>query len=126
MRMERYDLLPFDEWFPILTQQHQAVAFGYFEALIHLGDVNKLGMEQARIRSLNNVMSQAGFSMDLVEDFADETLDLLREITSAVGEGRDAASVLLEKFNDDMVQNYIISHLRVSWEYFIETCNRTC
>lgn len=90
------------------------MAFGYFEALIHLGDVNKLGMEQARLRSLNNVMSQAGFSMMLVEDFADETLDLLRNITSAISEGRDAAAILLEKFNDEMVQNYIITHLRVS------------
>lgn len=90
------------------------MAFGYFEALIHLGDVNKLGMEQARLRSLNNVMAQAKYSMMLVEDFADETLELLSNITSAVREGRDAAGVLLEKFNDDMVQNYIITYLRVS------------
>lgn len=90
------------------------MAFGYFEALIHLGDVNKLGMEQARLRSLNNIMSQAGYSMMLVEDFADETLDLLRGITSAITEGRDAAAVLMEKFNDDGIQNYIITHLRVS------------
>lgn len=90
------------------------MAFGYFEALIHFGDVNKLGLEQARLRSLNNVMSQAGFSMDMVEEFADETLTLLRDITSAVNEGRDAATILMERFNDEFVQNYIIVHLRVS------------
>lgn len=70
-------------------------------------------MEQARIRSLNNVIAQAGYSMDMVEEFTDETLGLLREITSAVIEGDDAAGLLLEKFNDDMIQNYIIHHLRV-------------
>lgn len=99
------------------------MAFGYFEALIHLGDATKFGMEQARIRSLNNVMREAGFSMMLVEDFADETLGLLREIASLMNEGGDATVALHEKFNDDMVQNYIITHLRVSQEHLFTTCD---
>ena len=71
-------------------------------------------MEEARLRSLGNVVLQAGFSQMVFEDFADTTYDLLRELANAVNENQDAVAVLLERFNEDMVQDYIISHLRVS------------
>jgi ubiquitin thioesterase protein OTUB1 len=90
------------------------VAFGYFEALIHYGDANKIAVEQARLTSMSNIMTQAGYTAMLFEDFVDETIDLLRQVGSAVSEGRDAIELLMEKFNDDNLQLYIITHLRVS------------
>lgn len=88
------------------------MAFGYFETLIHLGDGNKFYEELARLRSLSNVCNQAGFDLALYEDFADETYDLLKKLPEAVAVG-NAEEVLLEMFRDEMVQNYIITHLRV-------------
>ena len=48
----------------------------------------------------------------MFEDFTDETFDLLRDIANAAQTG-DAESVLLEAFNDEMLQNYVIAHLKV-------------
>ena len=48
----------------------------------------------------------------LYEDFAEVTFDLLREAASAVQAG-NAEDVLLETFNDDSQQNYIMTHLKV-------------
>ncbi|EME86592.1 uncharacterized protein MYCFIDRAFT_162177 [Pseudocercospora fijiensis CIRAD86] len=90
----------------------RAVAFGYFEALIHHGDGNRFGMEEARLRSLGNVVLQSGYSQMVYEDFADTTYELLRELANAVNENVDAVALLLERFNEDIVQDYIISHLR--------------
>jgi len=89
------------------------VAFGYFETLIHLGDNNKFYEELARLRSLGNVCNQAGYDSFLYEDFAEETSDLLKKLMEALPVG-NAEEVLLEVFNDDAVQNYLITHLKVS------------
>jgi ubiquitin thioesterase protein OTUB1 len=89
------------------------VAFGYFEALIQHGDANRIAVEQARLTSMSNIMAQAGCEMMIMEDFSDMTFDLLRELGSAVSKGEDAGALLMEKFNDDTVQIYIITHLKV-------------
>lgn len=89
------------------------MAFGYYEALIHHGDLNRFGMEEARLKSIAPLLMQAGFEPMMMEDFADAAYDLLREIANAVAEGLDARALLVERFNDDGVQNYIITYLRV-------------
>ena len=88
------------------------MAFGYFETLIHLGDGNKFLEEETRLRSLSNVLNAAGYDAMLYEDFADETFELLRKVASAVQTGT-AEDVLLETFNDETLQNYVITHLKV-------------
>lgn len=90
-----------------------AVAFGYYEALIHHGDLNRFGMEEARLKSIAPLMTQAGFNPTVIDDFADEAFDLLRELANAMAEGLDAGGLLVDKFNDDVVQNYIITYMRV-------------
>ncbi|KAL9526824.1 Ubiquitin thioesterase [Sphaerulina musiva] len=90
----------------------RAVAFGYYEALIHHGDLNRFGMEEARLKSIAPLLIQAGFEPMMMEDFADAAYDLLREIANAAAEGLDALSLLLERFNDEMLQDYIITYLR--------------
>lgn len=62
---------------------------------------------------MSNVCNQAGFDVDIFQDFADETYELLKKLPEALSVG-NAEGVLLETFSDDMVQNYIITHLRVS------------
>lgn len=89
-----------------------AVAFGYFEALIHHGDTDRFGMEEARLRSMSNIMVQAGFDEMLIEDFAEETIGLLRKVGDAIPLGT-AEDVLDETFNDQMTQDYIITYIRV-------------
>ncbi|KAM3422311.1 hypothetical protein BST61_g2670 [Cercospora zeina] len=90
----------------------RAVAFGYYEALIHYGDLNRFGMEEARLKSIAPLMTQAGFNLSVIEDFSDEAFGLLRELANAMAEGLDAATLLVDKFNDDGVQNYIITYMR--------------
>ncbi|PIA98140.1 Ubiquitin thioesterase otubain-like [Cercospora beticola] len=90
----------------------RAVAFGYYEALIHHGDLNRFGMEEARLKSIAPLMTQAGFNPTVIDDFADEAFDLLRELANAMAEGLDAGGLLVDKFNDDVVQNYIITYMR--------------
>lgn len=93
---------------------HTAIAFGYFEALIYQGDGNKFLEEETRLRSLSNTMVQAGMDPMMFEDFTDETFDLLRSIANAAQTG-NAENVLLEAFNDEMLQNYVIAHLKVQF-----------
>lgn len=92
----------------------RAIAFGYFEALIHLGDSHKFLEEETRLRSLSNVLNSAGFDPLLYEDFADEAYELLRKVSNALPAG-NADAVLHEAFNDDTLQNYIITHLKVGF-----------
>jgi len=69
--------------------------------------------EEARLRSLVNVLNAAGFEPFTYEDFADETFELLRKVASALPAGN--ADVLLhDTFNDENgPQNYIVTHLKV-------------
>lgn len=94
------------------TDKSVAIAYGYFETLIHLGDGHKFLEEETRLRSLINTCVAAGFEEMMIEDFADVTFDLLRKVANGMHDGT-AEGILHEAFNDDMMQNYIITHFRV-------------
>ena len=89
-----------------------AVAFGYLERLLYIGDSGKFYEEEARLRSLSNVLNQAGFEPYLYEDFADELFGLIRSIANAINEG-NGEEVLMNAFNDESIQNYVITHFKV-------------
>nr|POF05449.1 hypothetical protein CFP56_69475 [Quercus suber] len=89
-----------------------AIAFGYFEALLRFGEVNKFANEEARLRSLVNVVSTAGVDLGLYADFADEVYELLRKARQALRTS-NAEIILLETFNDETTQNYIITCFKV-------------
>jgi hypothetical protein len=89
-----------------------AVAFGYLERLLYIGDTGKFYEEEARLRSLSNVLNQAGFESYLYEDFADELFTLIRSIANAITEG-NGDEVLMNAFNDESIQNYVITHFKV-------------
>jgi len=59
-----------------------------------------------------NVIGAAGIDTLLIEDFADEALDILRMVRDSLHAG-SADEVLHKAFNDDMKQNYVITYLRV-------------
>ena len=90
-----------------------AIAFGYIEALVNNGEGNRFLEEETRLRSLSNVMSAAGFDSYMFEDIADVTYELLRKVASALQTG-NAEDVVLEAFNDEETQNYVMTHLKVS------------
>ena len=100
---------PLDE----LLRHGQAILFGYFEALLRLGDPMKVLAEESRLKSLNNLLNAVGFQEDLYEDFVDETLSLLRETATSIP-CQDNGAALLSSFNDAGVSNAIITHFRVS------------
>ena len=94
------------------TNINTAVAFGYLERLLFIGDSGKCYQEEARLRSLSNVLNQAGFEPYLYEDFADAVFTLIRSIADAINDG-NGDEVLMNAFNDESVQNYVITHFKV-------------
>ena len=52
------------------------------------------------------------------EDFVNETLDLMGQLSQSLTK-TDAETTLLTLFNDETVQNYIITHLKVSTFSFV-------
>lgn len=79
---------------------------------MHLGDANKFLEEETRLRSLTNVVTSAGIDLMLFEDFADEAYDLLRKCRDTLNTA-NAETALIEAFNDESLQNYIITYLKV-------------
>jgi ubiquitin thioesterase protein OTUB1 len=67
--------------------------------------------EETRLKSLGNVINMAGYSQFIWEDFADEIYSLLRKCMSASSANSEA--FLLEHFNNEEVQNQIITYLKV-------------
>lgn len=95
-----------------LTHDPPAIAFGYFEALLHIGDVAKFDVEEARLVSMSNLLNLAGFSEDVYIDFADEAYDLLRKLGASLQVG-NGSTLLLEAFNDMSVSMGIITYVKV-------------
>ncbi|KAL8696048.1 MAG: hypothetical protein Q9201_007849 [Fulgogasparrea decipioides] len=91
----------------------EALAFGYFEALLHSGEPSRVFAEVARLTSLNNLLDTVGYPRDIYEDFVDETLQLLKR-TATMTSDHDAAAALLTSFTQQGVCNAIIMHFRVS------------
>jgi ubiquitin thioesterase protein OTUB1 len=89
-----------------------AIAFGYFEALLHVADVAKFDVEEARLISMNNLLNLAGFSEDVYIDFAEEAYDLLRKLGASLHVG-DGATLLLDAFNQTHVSLAIITYVKV-------------
>lgn len=69
--------------------------------------------EEARLRSLVNIVKSAGIAPEIYDDFTFETFTLMRDLSTAMRNGT-AEGILLERFNDEHVQNYIITQFKVS------------
>ncbi|KAK5159123.1 hypothetical protein LTR04_005109 [Oleoguttula sp. CCFEE 6159] len=97
-----------------------AIAFTYFEALIRIGDVSKVLEEETRLRSLENVLDVAGYKKEVYEDFEDETFELLQRTAESL-QTSDPGTTLLHSFNDESIQNSIITHLKVLTAAWMKT-----
>ncbi|KAI5812885.1 peptidase C65 Otubain-domain-containing protein [Pyronema omphalodes] len=86
-----------------------AIAFGYFEQLLKLGDVNRIGMEHARVASLNGLLSMAGIASYIYEDFTDVTFELFKIMAA----GKVDLTALVNYFNDESFSNAIVMHFRL-------------
>jgi hypothetical protein len=92
-----------------------AIAFAYFEALLRVGDGNKLQEEEARLNSMGNLLEHIGYSRDIWIDFADEAFELLRKLASSLHNVDGAAAdILLQSFNDMGVSMAIITYFKAS------------
>jgi ubiquitin thioesterase protein OTUB1 len=88
----------------------RAVAFGYFETLIRLGDKAKIEREEIRVRSMENVLREniPDYNHDLYEDFLDLCLSTFTDILHT--ENPDAA--LFAAFNDNNTSMSIIASFK--------------
>lgn len=91
----------------------QALAFGYFEALLNSTDRDTIARESARLKSYNNLLNVVGYNPDLYSDFIQETFDLLDLIAANVG-STDGEEKLVGSFNNDGISSSIITHFRVN------------
>ncbi|KAL6713587.1 hypothetical protein ACLMJK_009052 [Lecanora helva] len=97
-----------------------ALAFGYFETLLRLGDAAKIRVEAARLRSCNTMLLATGFSEDAFDLFVDETVDLL-EKTAASLPNHDGGASLLTAFNDAGRSSAITYHFRLLTSAWMKT-----
>jgi ubiquitin thioesterase protein OTUB1 len=79
--------------------------------------------EETRLKSLGNVINMAGYSQFIWEDFADEIYALLRKCMSASSANSEA--FLLEHFNNEEIQNQIITYLKVRYTITQEAQSHT-
>ncbi|ORY19742.1 peptidase C65 Otubain-domain-containing protein [Clohesyomyces aquaticus] len=92
----------------------RAIAFTYYEALLRVGDVGLFQQEQARLKSMHNLLNAANFPEHVYIDFVDEAFELLDKLQNSVrlmdGTGADT---LLQAFNDMSVAMAIITYFKL-------------
>ena len=91
-----------------------AIAFTYFEALLHTGDVSRLDHEKGRLDSLGNMLENIGYSRDIWIDFAEEAFELLDKFANSLRtmDGQ-AENILLRTFNNMNESMAIITYVKV-------------
>jgi ubiquitin thioesterase protein OTUB1 len=69
--------------------------------------------ELTRIKSLNTLMDQVGQEEHLYEIFVDATEDVFASISTAIQNGAQDESFLVDAFNEEYSSNSVITHFRV-------------
>ncbi|KAK7743911.1 hypothetical protein SLS53_003933 [Cytospora paraplurivora] len=91
----------------------RAIGFCYFELLIQQGNQEFVDGEILRLRQLNDyLVNEGGHDPSLVEDFLEETFELLKELSTSIHDPDTSLAVLTTKFNDDASMG-ILYHLRL-------------
>ncbi|KAK1758692.1 putative ubiquitin thioesterase [Echria macrotheca] len=92
----------------------RAIAFGYFETLLSLGNKAELDAERQRIESLNAFIQTAGGHPDYVyQPMADETIELFDRLSAVFSSPEAAMTELLDSFNNAEIAGAIIYHFRL-------------
>ena len=89
----------------------QALAFGYFETLLRLGDASKMLEEAARFRAFEALMHTVG-PLDLYEDFIEPTAELLEQ-QAATLPNHDGGAALQAIFNDEAPSSQLTYSFKV-------------
>ncbi|KAI9796063.1 MAG: hypothetical protein M1835_004729 [Candelina submexicana] len=92
----------------------------YFETLVRLGDKERLQIEEARLKSLDNLLRSVGWEEHAYEDFVEETILLLRSTAASIPV-TDGGAALLNSFNDPNISNAIITHFRLITSAWMKT-----
>ncbi|KAI9703214.1 MAG: hypothetical protein M1836_007779 [Candelina mexicana] len=98
----------------------RAIAFSYFETLVRLGDKERIQIEEARLKSLDNLLRSVGWEEHAYEDFVEETILLLRSTAASIPV-TDGGAALLNSFNDPNISNAIITHFRLITSAWMRT-----
>ncbi|KAI9888909.1 MAG: hypothetical protein M1814_006141 [Vezdaea aestivalis] len=98
----------------------RALAFSYCEALLHHSSPSKILEEETRLKSLNNLLASAGNPLELCEDFVDETVELVHEISNHLSNPSDDA-FLVDAFNDIGKSSAIITHVKLLTSSWMKT-----
>lgn len=88
-----------------------AIVFCYYETLLCLGDKAKFQEELTRIRSLSNLLQAVGHGRDIYEDWEDETLGLLKTLSSCSLDRGNAE--IMAAFNEGGTWMAIITYFKV-------------
>ncbi|KAJ5288842.1 Ovarian tumor otubain [Penicillium angulare] len=91
----------------------RAVAFGYFETLFNLRDPIGVQRELDRIKSLNTLLDQVGQQEELYEIFVDATEDIFAQTLSAIHNGEQDETFLINAFNEEYNSSAVITHFRL-------------
>ncbi|KAJ5192458.1 Ovarian tumor otubain [Penicillium cf. viridicatum] len=91
----------------------RAVAFGYFETLFALRDTLRIEAEIRRMKSLTTLLERIGLSDSIYEIFVDATEDVLNRTQTAIQNGAQDESFLVEAFNEGYCSDAIITHFRI-------------
>ncbi|KAK3172527.1 hypothetical protein OEA41_005849, partial [Lepraria neglecta] len=90
----------------------RALAFGYFEALLRIGDKAKVQTELTKLQEYIKRFESVGFPDYAYEDIVDVTFALLEQ-TAASLPNHDGGAALLAAFNDVTTQNSLTFHFRL-------------
>ncbi|KAJ5162162.1 hypothetical protein N7492_007554 [Penicillium capsulatum] len=91
----------------------RAVAFGYFETLFNLRDPLRVQRELARIKSLNTLLDQVGQQEHLYEIFVDASEEVFAQTSTAIQNGDQDETFLVNAFNEEYNSNAVITHFRL-------------
>ncbi|KAJ5769137.1 hypothetical protein N7520_003696 [Penicillium odoratum] len=91
----------------------RAVAFGYFETLFNLRDSMRVQRELERIKSLSALLDQVGLQRDLYDIFVDATVEVFAQTLTAIQNGDQDETFLVNAFNDEYESSALITHFRL-------------
>ncbi|KAK4697893.1 hypothetical protein P7C71_g256, partial [Lecanoromycetidae sp. Uapishka_2] len=93
----------------------EALAFGYFEALLRIGKPDKILAEIPKLTAYNKIfddLGKLGNKEMMYEEFVEETLNLLKETARSLP-NHDGERTILAAFNNQDTSNAITYHFRM-------------
>jgi ubiquitin thioesterase protein OTUB1 len=102
----------------------RAIGYSYFEKLIEVGDQAQIEGEVSRLKSFGQMLNSVG-GYEYVEDFAEEVLDLLRDLASNVVNPAMAHAILFQRWNDSVISQSIIFYFRLLAATFLKANTET-